>query len=52
MVRFVLLRLLMMIPVLLGVTLIVFTIMNLTPGAPVQMYLGDNYTEVAYAALN
>lgn len=49
--RFILKRLLMMIPVLVGVTLIVFTIMSLKPGDPVQMYLGDNYSQEAYDAM-
>ena len=52
MLRFVLKRLLMMIPVLLGVSFIVFTIMSFTPGDPVQMYLGDNYNQEAYDALS
>lgn len=46
--RFILKRLLMLIPVLLGVSFIVFTIMSLTPGDPVQVYLGENYTQEAY----
>lgn len=48
--RFILKRLVMLIPVLLGVSFLVFTIMNLTPGDPVEMYLGDNYTQEAYNA--
>lgn len=52
MLRFIIRRLLLMIPVLLGVSFIVFTIMSFTPGDPVEMYLGDNYTEEAYNALN
>jgi ABC-type dipeptide/oligopeptide/nickel transport systems, permease components len=39
--RFVLKRLLMMIPVLLGVTLVVFTMMYLTPGDPARIMLGE-----------
>lgn len=41
MLRYILKRLLMAIPVLLGVTFIVFTIMSFTPGDPVQTMLGD-----------
>ncbi len=50
--KFFIRRLIMLIPVLLGVSLIVFTIMNLTPGDPVEMMLGDGYTEEAYNQLN
>ncbi|OIK15107.1 peptide ABC transporter [Bacillus sp. MUM 116] len=49
--KFILRRLAMLIPVLLGVSFLVFTIMNLTPGDPVEMYLGDNYTAEAHAAM-
>ena len=35
-------RLLLLIPVLLGVTFIVFTIMSFTPGDPAQLILGEN----------
>ena len=48
MLKYILKRLLMAIPVLLGVTFIVFTIMSFTPGDPVQTMLGDNYTQEAY----
>lgn len=50
--KFLFQRILMLVPVLLGVSLIVFTIMDLTPGDPVEMYLGDNYTVEAYEELN
>lgn len=45
-------RLLLMIPVLLGVTLIVFSLMYIAPGDPVQMLLGDNATQEDIDALN
>ena len=48
MLKYILKRLLMAIPVLLGVTFIVFTIMSFTPGDPVQTMLGDNYSQEAY----
>ena len=48
--KFIFKRLVMLIPVLLGVSFIVFSIMNLTPGDPVEMYLGDNYTVESYNA--
>ena len=44
-------RLLMMIPVLLGVTFIVFFIMNLTPGDPAAIILGDQATAEALEQL-
>ena len=43
--RYVLKRLLLMIPVLLGVTLIVFSLMYIAPGDPVQLLLGDTATQ-------
>ena len=49
--RFILKRLLMLIPVLLGVSFIVYTILSFTPGDSVQMMLGDNYSEESYAAM-
>lgn len=47
--KFILKRVLWMIPVLLGVLFIVFTINRLTPGDPVAAILGANYTEEQYA---
>ena len=48
MVKYIIKRLLLAIPVLLGVSFIVYTILSLTPGDPVQVYLGDNYTQEAH----
>ena len=44
-------RLLLMVPVILGVTFIVFFILNLSPGDPAQMILGEQATEAAVAQL-
>jgi peptide/nickel transport system permease protein len=38
-------RLLLMIPTLLGVTLVVFLMMRLIPGDPVTNMMGENYSE-------
>lgn len=46
--KFIIQRLILLIPVLLGVSFIVFSILNLTPGDPVQMRLGDNYSSESY----
>lgn len=43
--KFVLKRLLMMIPVLIGVTFLVFFILALSPGDPARMILGEQATE-------
>ncbi|MDQ0252938.1 peptide/nickel transport system permease protein [Evansella vedderi] len=43
--RFVMKRLLMLIPVLIGVSLIVFTLMQLTPGDPAQIMLGPQASQ-------
>lgn len=44
-------RLLMIIPVILGVTFLIFTVMNLTPGDPAIMILGEGATPEQYSAL-
>ncbi len=49
MLRYILKRLLWIIPVMLGVLIVVFTISYFTPGDPVTALLGANYTEEAYA---
>ena len=50
MIRFVLKRIVIMIPVLLGVIFIIFAINRLTPGNPVVAMLGSNYTQEQYDA--
>lgn len=47
MVRYIIKRLLMLIPVILGVTFIVFFILNLSPGDPAAVILGDQATAEA-----
>ncbi|KXZ40231.1 peptide/nickel transport system permease protein [Alkalithermobacter thermoalcaliphilus JW-YL-7 = DSM 7308] len=49
--KYILRRLLMLIPVMLGVTFIVFSIMYMTPGDPAQMMLGESAPEAAVQAL-
>ena len=49
--RFILKRLLLLIPVLLGVSLLVFAIMSFTPGDPAQLILGENAPPEAVAEL-
>ena len=50
MIKYIIKRLLLLIPVLLGVLIIVFTITYLTPGDPVVSLLGSSYTPETYAA--
>lgn len=50
MLRYVIKRLLALIPVILGVTFIVFFIMSLAPGDSVRIMLGDNVTQEVYEA--
>ena len=45
--KYILKRLLMLIPVILGVTFIVFFILNLSPGDPAAMILGEQATAEA-----
>ena len=45
--KYILKRLLMLIPVIVGVTFIVFFILNLSPGDPEAIILGDQATEEA-----
>lgn len=48
MLRYILKRLLWIIPVMLGVLVVVFTISYFTPGDPVTALLGNNFTQEAY----
>ena len=50
MIRYVIRRLLLIIPTLLGVMLVIFTINFFIPGDPAILALGSNYTEEAYEA--
>ena len=45
--RYILKRLLMAIPVLIGATFLVFTIMHFAPGDPAKIILGSSATEAA-----
>lgn len=50
--RYILKRLLLLIPILLGVTFIIFLIMSLTPGDPGRLILGTNVPQAAVDKLN
>jgi len=49
--RYLLRRILMLVPVLFGVTLIVFALMYITPSDPAQMMLGANASPAAYTQM-
>ena len=51
MIKFIIKRVLTIIPVLLAVAIVVFTILYLSPGDPVALQLGDNYSVEQYEAL-
>ena len=51
MLKYITKRLLMLVPVLLGVTFIVFALMYVTPSDPAQMMLGANASPAAYAQM-
>ena len=50
MIRYVLKRILWMIPIVLGVAILVFTLMTFCPGNPAEIILGSTATEEALAA--
>ncbi len=52
MVKFILKRLLILIPVMVGITLLIFFIMSLTPGEPGRMILGPLATEEEVQTVN
>lgn len=51
MLKYIIKRILLTIPVLIGATFLVFTIMSLTPGDPARIILGSNATSEALANL-
>ena len=51
MLKYIFRRILMLVPVLLGVTFIVFSLMYVTPSDPAQMMLGSNATPAAYTQM-
>lgn len=51
MLKYVIRRILAMIPVVIGITFLVFMIMQLAPGDPVRMILGDNASPEAVEAM-
>ncbi len=49
--KYVIKRILLLIPVLLGISLLIFTILELSPGNPARIILGQNATQEAVDAL-
>jgi len=49
--RYILRRLLWMIPIILGVAVLVFSLMSLSPGDPAKIVLGGNATEADYETM-
>ena len=50
MLKYIIKRLLLLIPVVLGITFIIFVVLNLAPGDPAAMILGPDATAEALAA--
>lgn len=51
MAKYVVKRLLLLLPIVLGITFIIFTIMDLTPGDPARLILGPDATAEAVEQL-
>ncbi len=51
MLKYIIKRILMLVPVLIGVTFLVFSLMYITPSDPAQMMLGTNASPAAYAQM-
>jgi peptide/nickel transport system permease protein len=51
MARYIFKRILLMIPVLLGITFVIFTIMSLSPGDPILIIMGEDVDEETHAAM-
>lgn len=49
--RYIIRRLLLMLPVLIGVSMIVFSLVRLMPGDPAELLLGEDYTQEAVQEL-
>lgn len=50
--KYILKRIGLMIPVLIGISIIIFTIISLTPGNPARLILGERATQEAINQLN
>ena len=52
MIRYVIKRILLMVPIMIGVSFIVFTILNIVPGDPARAMLGEGALQEDVDALN
>lgn len=52
MIKYIIRRLITLVPIIIGVTLVVFTILEMTPGDPAKMMLGDGATLEQFEAFN
>lgn len=52
MIKYIIRRLLLMVPVIVGISFIIFSIMSLTPGSPAKMILGDLASKESIEKLN